>query len=376
VTPRNRRPRFFVGLYEVGDYTLLLTRALRELGFRVSHVLMDNGSPLLRRPECADRYIDANSDRRGFDADLAWQLARVVSSSDVFIFNFARSFWNPRPRRPPKLDDLRLLRCLGKTVVVVAMGSDLRSWRSMVLDLRATGLDQHAEYIERDVPPDYGASDAVKRSKAMRIERYADHIFARPNSAQLLTRPYHLVWMPLDLREWSYEVQRTDPPLIVHAPSNAAVKGTRYVLDAVTRLREDGLRFDFELCEKRDHEEVKRLLARSQIIVDQVLLPGYGLFALEAMASGNAVIGSAVGGYNGFPEDLPVVTTTPETIYANLRGLIEGRDRRLALAEKGRRYVVSRHELMSVTARFLGDIGVPVDPAPVGVVARGEEQGT
>ena len=352
-------PRFFIGLNEVGDFTLLLTRALRELGFRVTHVLMENGSPLLQRSERADRYIDPNKERRGYDADLAWHLARAVSSSDVFVFNYGSSFWNPRGRRPPKLDDLRLLRRLGKTVVVVAMGSDLRSWRSMVLELRMEGLDQHAGFIERDVSPDYGGSDDAKIRKAARIERYAQHIFARPNNAQLLSQPYHLLWIPIDLRGWSCEISLVEPPLIVHAPSNAAVKGTRYVVDAVARLRDEGLRFDFELCDNRDHAEVKALLARSQIVVDQVLLPGYGLFALEAMAAGNAVIGSAVGGYNGFPEDLPVLTSTPQNLYENLRTLIERQEERLELAQRGRDYVERHHELMRVAAGFLKDIGVP-----------------
>jgi glycosyltransferase involved in cell wall biosynthesis len=356
MTRPGRRPCFFVGLHEVGDYTLLLTRALRELGFRVTHVLMENGSPLLRRSGRADRYIDLKKGRR-YDADLAWNLARAISSSDIFVFNSGSSFWNPRVRQPPKLDDLRLLRRLGKTIVVVAMGSDLRSWPSMLLDLRAARLDQHARFIEQDIVPYLGAREELKRRKAARIERYAQHVFARPNSSQLLTKQYHLLWIPVDLREWQYELA-PGPPLIVHAPSNAAMKGTRYVLEAVARLRDEGVRFDFELCENRDHAEVKSLLARSQIVVDQLLLPGYGLFALEAMAAGNAVIGSAVGGYNGFPEDLPVLTTTPESVYANLRMLIEEPEVRHRLTERGRGYVGRHHELMSVAARFLNDIGV------------------
>lgn len=361
--PPARPPRFFVGLNEVGDYTLLLTRGLRELGFHVDHVLLENRSPLLRRADRADRYIDPDRSRRGYDADLAWNLARAVASSDVFVFNYGASFWNPRVRRPPKLDDLRLLRRLGKTVVVFVMGSDLRSWRSLASDLGRAGLDRHAEAIERDIAPDLGASDDLKRRKAERIERYAQHVFARPNSAQLLTEPYHLLWLPIDLREWPYVPAASDPPLVVHAPSNAALKGTRHVLEAVSRLRDDGLRFEFELCEHRDHAEVKRSLGRSQIVVDQLLLPGYGLLALEAMATGNAVIGSAVGGFNAFPEDLPVLTTTPATIYAQLRTLIERPAERRALAERGRAYVEQHHELMGVVRGFLGALGIA--PGPV-----------
>jgi glycosyltransferase involved in cell wall biosynthesis len=354
-----RRPRFFVGLNEVGDYTLLLSRGLRERGFPVDHVLMENGSPLLRRTEHADRYIDANEGRRGYDAELAWNLTRAAIRNDVFVFTYGTSFWNARGRRPPKLDDLRLLRRLGKTVVMVAMGSDLRSWRAMVADLREAGLDRHAGYLERDVPADYGGDDDSKRRKVKRIERYAKHIFARPNNAQLLSRPHHLLWLPIDLREWSYGSAGSDPPLVVHAPSSSAVKGTRYVLAAIARLRREGLRFEFELCENRDHADVKRLLGRAQIVVDQLLLPGYGLFAVEAMAAGNAVIGSAIAGHNGFPEDLPVLSTTPDSLYENLRTLIEEVGECQSLAERGRAYVERNHELSGVVSGFLDDIRVP-----------------
>jgi glycosyltransferase involved in cell wall biosynthesis len=371
MTSNGRRPRFFVGLKEVGDYTLMLARGLRALGFHVDHVLLENRSPLLRRSEQADRYIDPNEERRGYDADLAWNLARAIASSDVFVFNYASSFWNPRGQRRPKLDDLRLLRRLGKTVVVVAMGSDLRSWRSMVTELRTAGLDRHAGYIERDVPAEHGGSDGLKRPKVVRIERYARHVFARPNGAQLLTRPYHLLWIPIDLRDWPFDVATSDPPLVVHAPSNSAVKGTRYVLEAVARLREEGARFEFELCENRDHADVKRLLGRSQIVVDQLLLPGYGLFAIEAMAAGNAVIGSAIAGYNGFPEDLPVLSTTPDSLFENLRNLIEEVGERQSLAVRGRDYVERHHELSRVVSGFLDDIRLPSLPADAGIAVAG-----
>jgi spore maturation protein CgeB len=76
------------------------------------------------------------------------------------------------------------------------------------------------------------------------------------------------------------------------------------------------------------------------------------------MAGGNAVVGGAVPGFNGFPDELPIVQTTPKTIYENLKLLLEDPALRVELAEKGRKYVEAYHEYKKVTKDFLKIIGV------------------
>jgi hypothetical protein len=68
-----------------------------------------------------------------------------------------------------------------------------------------------------------------------------------------------------------------------------------------------------------DNEEVRKKLADAEIVVDQLLGRGHGLFAVEAMASGNVVLGGAIASYGRYPKSLPIITTTPDTIYENLK---------------------------------------------------------
>jgi len=105
------------------------------------------------------------------------------------------------------------------------------------------------------------------------------------------------------------------------------------------------------------NEEVKAKLAESEIVIDQLLVPGHGLFAIEAMASGNAVLGSAISGRFGFPEDLPILTTTPDNIYENLKMVLENPQLRIDLAHKGRAYVEKYHDHIQVAKYLMEQIG-------------------
>lgn len=347
------RPRFFVGLREIGDSALILTRGLRELDYRVHNVVWEPHGVLVQRRERHDRYLPRSGTLQRSVAAVA-ELVRQIPRNDVFVFNFSCSFLGypylyDRPLlRHLNYIDLPLLKALGKIVIVIVNGDDLRSVNGLVEDLHRAGHDDHARYLEEYTTSDGGRWDVHKRRTAAALERHADHIFARPIAAQFLTKPYNLLWIPLDLRTVEYHEEPADAPLVVHAPSSRRAKGTYHVLDAVERLEEQGHRFRFELLEGVENWVLKEKLTEAEIVLDQFILPGYGLLAVEAMASGCAVLGSAIPGYNGFPDDCPVVTTTPETLGENLRRILEDAELRRDLARQGRRYVEEHHDHVKV----------------------------
>lgn len=364
---KHRGARFFVGLCEIGDFTLCLSRGLREIGFQVTNVVWEPTSPLHQREYKHDRYIRPSKNIFVYHLKILWEFFRQVTYHDVFVFNFSRPFFGHLMYTSIKWVrqfaylELWLLKRLGKKVVIVVNGSDLRSVHLLIEEMKAAGLVQHAKYAERDLDLDYGEKGEIKRKKAAIIEKYADHVFVRPNAAQLLRRKHHLFWVPIDLRTVQVSICNDDPPLVIHAPSKSHRKGTKYVLEAVERLRGEGYEFRFELCQKMSNIEVRKKLTRSQIAIDQLIFPGYGLFAIEAMGSGNAVIGSAVPGYNGFADDMPVLTTTPDTIYENLKRLLKDPRLRIGLAIRGRKWVEKYHDHRVVTRDFIEAIGEVCD---------------
>jgi glycosyltransferase involved in cell wall biosynthesis len=246
---------------------------------------------------------------------------------------------------------------MGKKIVFISNGDDLRSYDMLIKDLKAHKLYSHAKYIEKEraniAPfPDY---EAVRKKRAHLVQKYADVLFAKPDRAHHLTKNYHIVWPPFNLNSIEYRINKSDVPLIIHAPSNRNIKGTKYILRTVNLLKKE-YNFKFLLCEHMTNEELKRHLAESEIVIDQLLLPGHGLFGIEAMASGNAVLGSAVPGYNGFSQDLPIMTSTPDTLYEQVKILLENPDLRVNLAKKGREYVQTYHDYRKVAADFIEKI--------------------
>lgn len=358
-----KRARFFVGLHEIGDFTLCLSRGLREMGFQVTNVVSELQSPILERELSHDRYIRRSENNYVYQLRLLNEFINQMLRNDVFVFNWGLSFTGYLQHSGSHLFrhlgyfDLAILKAFGKKIIVIANGDDIRSRRLLIKEMERAGLDQHVKYAITDLDLDVGGSEEVKREKAAKIEKYADHIFTRPNAAQFLTRDYHTLWLPVDLSTLRFCPHNTDHTLVVHAPSDPKVKGTKYLIQAVRKLRQEGYQFDFELCQNMRNVEVRQKLASAQIAIDQLILPGYALFAVEAMASGCAVLGSAVSGYNSFPMDLPIMMTTPDTIYHNLKLLLQDQRLRARMAQDGRAYVEKYHDHIKVAQDFLQRIG-------------------
>jgi hypothetical protein len=79
-------------------------------------------------------------------------------------------------------------------------------------------------------------------------------------------------------------------PRIVHAPTNRRIKGTRFVVKTVEKLRREGFEFDFALVENVKHEDAMREYEKADIVVDQLLIGWYGGLAVEVMAMGKCVV--------------------------------------------------------------------------------------
>jgi hypothetical protein len=79
-------------------------------------------------------------------------------------------------------------------------------------------------------------------------------------------------------------------PVIVHAPNHRNVKGTQFLLDALTELRRQGVKFELKLVEKTARSDAIEIYKTADIIADQFVMGAYGVFALECMALGKPVL--------------------------------------------------------------------------------------
>ena len=206
--------------------------------------------------------------------------------------------------------------------------------------------------------------DEVRRVVARRFDRDADGIyFLNPDLARVLPpRARFAAYAHVDTREWQPRPRSPHArPLIVHAPTARAIKGTHHLISALDALRAEGVEFDLELVEGRTQSEARGIYARADLVVDQLMLGWYGGLAVECMALGVPVIAHVRATDLDvvpaeFARDLPILDATPATIQGVLRTwLVERRHELPELGLRGRAFVERWHDPRRVASGIVDD---------------------
>lgn len=140
------------------------------------------------------------------------------------------------------------------------------------------------------------------------------------------------------------------PVKILHAPNHRGFKGTEFLISAIKELQAEGIQVELVLLEKVPNSQVHLLMQEVDILAEQFIATGYGLNAIEGMASGLPVMSNldddsylrVFRRYSYFNE-CPVLSTTPETLKSNLRLLISSPELREQLGRAGRAYAEKYH---------------------------------
>lgn len=145
---------------------------------------------------------------------------------------------------------------------------------------------------------------------------------------------------------------------ILHNPNHTGVKGSEFILNAVNVLRQKGLKVELVLLQGVQNSKVKELMQTADIHADQLILPGYGMSAVEAMASGLPVIANlsdhrytTIFRRFSFLQECPIFSSTPETIIDDLELLVKSPHLRKELGRASRAYVDKYHSYE--TAQYL-----------------------
>lgn len=305
-----------------------------------------------------------------------WRLLpRVLRDFDVVHFNFGSTIAPQRitpdaPGAKPRSAvqrlyaaaveqlDLRLLARAGKAVFVTFQGQDARQGDAAA----RLPVNDVAEAAPGRYSPE---SDAYKRRRIARFDTYADGIYAlNPDLLRVLpARARFVPYAHVDARTWEPPPPREGPrlPVVLHAPTNRPVKGTRFLIDAIERLQAEGVELDFRLIEGLTQAEARKLCADADLVVDQLLVGWYGGFAVEAMALERPVVAYLRGeDLDVLPSEMraqiPVISAEPATVYDVLKELLT--TRRGELAELGRRsraYVGRWHEPRRIAEELVAD---------------------
>ncbi len=304
---------------EIAGQASTLAKALRAIGVEAHSIAYNPGFPQYTPDEMHD--YDARSALRRYAGYLK-TLAAHLGRYDVYHFHFGRTLV------PPHNPDLPLYRAAGGRVVFHYHGCDIRS--------RAHMLATHARAACTECDP--FCNPARQRAIGRAAARYADAEFvSTPDLLESAPRAGHLP-VAIDLEDYAVQPVRKTPRLVLHAPTNRLIKGTRYVEAAFAALRPRFPGVTFRTVERLPWHELRALMAEADVVVDQVFMGWYGMVAVEAMALGRPVLCFIRDDFEPRLEGDPIVRTTKETLAEDLARVLAGADRE-ALAHRGRAFV-------------------------------------
>ena len=133
-------------------------------------------------------------------------------------------------------------------------------------------------------------------------------------------------------------------PVVLHAPSNPAIKGTGVIEPVLQRLHDAG-RIEYRRISGVPNERMPDFVADADVVVDQIRLGAVGVLAAEAMAAGRLVIGHVHGRVRArLGGEIPVVDATPETFAEVIAAVVDDPSRYAPVAAAGPAWARERHD--------------------------------
>lgn len=165
------------------------------------------------------------------------------------------------------------------------------------------------------------------------------------------------------------------PLRVLHAPNHRHLKGTSHIVAAVQELKAEGVAIELELVEGVPNTEVHRAILNADVVVDQLVIGWYAMFAIEGMAMGKPVVCHlrqdlvdfyvAQGNLAG-RDEIAIIDASTTSIKQVLRGLASIDRRQLRdIGRKSREYV-ERHHSIPVIASVFAEINRSLGIVPSG----------
>lgn len=378
------RERIFVGRLEISGYYCQLSSGFREL--KVDHDYITywenpygfGGETQSPRLLSWSKRFASMSESRGRplinrlgnaivrEALISfWALSAIVRY-DAFILGFGETLLRGNV-------DLLLMRLLRKpSIVNMAHGSE---GRPPFLDGSALIPDEHpAAQADR-----LATLTRKTYRRVRRIERWANYVIGAPYSnSQFARRPFvnhFALGIPYSSTEKEEDSDRINhatesnhahKTVILHSPSNPAIKGSATVERVVNSLTQAGFQIEYRVIAGRPNSEVLNALRGCDFVVDQVYsdTPLAG-FATEAAWLGRATL---VAGYalseleSLIPDGMvpPSVTCRPDELETALASLLTDPQRFHNIGIQANEFVRNKWEASAVALRYLrivhGDI--------------------
>jgi hypothetical protein len=358
IARREKNKKIVIGATEIANVLYNMKQLFRD----GCVVVCKNGHPFYK----SNNY-DININNRKYCKHFisAFIMGKLAKNAKFFIY-----LWNDGFLYNRELD-FKFLKRHDIPIVCHFLGDDIRS-RKLFLDYcRSIKFNTYVEY---DQPELYLSDkyDNEKKRLAKQADKYASIIFSHKfdQYSYLKSNQYYF---PLTIKEslFSFDIEKFNnrPIRLIHSPSSLVFKGTPIVRSVIKKLKNEGYEFQYIELIRVSNEKVIQELHNSHIVLNQFYTLISGVFGLEAMATGNAVLMSAKSGYFPYQFNNAWLETEDWQLYDNLKYLLDNPERIIEYARNGYDYVTrnfSRDAILDHLRSVFLKNGIMLDNAVAG----------
>ncbi len=150
------------------------------------------------------------------------------------------------------------------------------------------------------------------------------------------------------------------PLRLIHATNHRSLKGTGQIVRAVEDLRAEGMPVELSIVEDVPNVEMPQRIRSADVVIDQVVIGWYAMFALESMAMGKPVVCYIRPDLHEFymgagllePGELPLIDTSVLRLKETLRHLASRPRRELRETGLRSRAFVEKHHSIEAVGRI------------------------
>ncbi len=326
------------GTIDIANQMFTLTKELKMRGYLACSL---NYYPNYLAYEKADYTLDINMFTDIKEANYFYRhvMKRYIEHFDIFHFHFGTSL---------TLDnsDLPLLSELNKKIFMHHWGSDVRRYSLSV---------RYNPYTVVKVSDEYSILKKLEM-----LGKFIKTCFVADYELYLHVKDFYekIIILPQAINLDNYDFIPPQSKIknkirIVHAPTNRVVKGTNFVLRAINELYES-YKIELILVENMSHQRALEIYKSADIIIDQLCIGTYGLFALEAMALGKPVIAYINEEFSKFyPQDLPIISANPDNVKQVLKNVLDNIEILDEISYRSRKYVERYHDVKHVVDKLI-----------------------
>lgn len=331
----NKELKVFHGMVNYGTQAGYFSRGLRDKGIMAISVVyfdrFERVCDISLRP-----YIDSKNIIVKIFKNIL-QRIKWFKEYNIFHFYFGTTLF-------PFQIDLLFYKIFRKKVVMEYLGYDVQLYQYSIDKYKFTNVKYYHSKYE---------SLKADRRKLRRLNFENKFV-----NKQLVCAPYLSEFVPrsevlplaIDLKDYEYSpmVDPGDKIVIMHAPTNRGNKGTKYIIKAIEKLKDKGIRIEFVLVENISHSELKKKYKKCDIFIDQILGGWYGTASIEAMAIGRPTVcflRESYFKYIDYSASIPIINANPDNLYDVLLNIIKRKEELPEIGKKSREFVENIHSL-------------------------------